>query len=125
VNGFNTVIDAVLFNLERAYNDFTGQSASERNVEEHLRNEDVLLVERNIKGQLKYVYSSYVELTMKDIRHLVVRTKNIGIIFSFALLLSIVSYTMIVFFLMKIATKNLSVLVYIKSFMEQALNSKQ
>ena len=125
VNGFNTVIDAVLFNLERAYNDFTGQSPSERNVEEHLRNEEVLLVERNIKGQLKYVYSSYVELTMKDIRHLVVRTKNIGIIFSFALLLSIVSYTMIVFFLMKIATKNLSVLVYIKSFMEQALNSKQ
>ena len=124
MNSLETIIDATLLKLIGVFEEFTRRESSSREISEFMQDSDLLLLENNLKRQLKYIYTSYVYYTMKDINNLVKKTKNIGIIFAVCLLFSISFYTCIVMVLLKISNKNIAVLIYIKTFMSQALNAK-
>ena len=124
LNNLDTILDATLLKLENVYDEFNNIDPSIRDISIFMNDENLKLIENNIKGQLKYVYNSYVYYTIIDMNKLVKKTKNLELIFSFCLLLSITSYTLIVLTLLKVSNKNITVLIYIKMFMEQALNSK-
>lgn len=124
MNSFETIIDATLLKLVAVFEEFTKTEKSSSNIKKFTQDSDLLLLENNLKRQLKYIYTSYVFYTMKDINNLVKKTKNIGIIFAVCLLFSISFYICIVVVLLKISNQNIAVLMYIKSFMSQALNSK-
>ena len=124
LHDLNTIIDAVVFKIESLFSEFIlGYQLNSDNTK-LLQDEEMYIIESNLKGQLKYVYSTYVNCTMEDIDQLVKRAKTAEIIFAFGLFVSAAFYTIIVMILLKSSNSNINVLVYIKSFMFQALTSK-
>jgi hypothetical protein len=124
LHDLNTIIDAVVFKIESLFSEFIlGYQLNSDNTK-LLQDEEMYIIEGNLKGQLKYVYSTYVNCTMEDIDQLVKRAKTAEIIFAFGLFVSAAFYTIIVMILLKSSNSNINVLVYIKSFMFQALTSK-
>ena len=122
LNTLNIIIDASIFKIEALYGDFVADASS--NNKKFLEDMEMYMIENNLKGQLKYVYSTYVNVTISDINDLVNGVNTVEIVFAICLFVSAMSYALIVFFLLQFSNKNINVLVYIKSFMEQALSSK-
>lgn len=126
-NTLDTIIEATVYKIEALYSDYVADELAiydEESTKRYLTDKELYLIENNIKGQLKYVYSTYVNFTIQDIDNLVTNVKTIEIVFAVCLFVSAMSYALIVFFLLKFSNSNINVLVYIRSFMEQALSSK-
>lgn len=126
LNNLNTILNAVLFEIEVVYTDFfTEKNMSDTQmITRYMSLKEMYLVEMNLKKQLKFAYITFVNFTKKDIDKLVRLSKTIGLVFAFCLMFSAGAYSLIVFLLLNFSNRNLKVLVYIKMFMKQALDSK-